>query len=58
LLTALQEGAARYKVITRLILCTLRHFTEQQSLETAALTREFFGQGWVVGFDMAGARPG
>lgn len=56
--TALQEGAARYKVIPRLILCTLRHFTEQQSLETAALTRQFFGQGWVVGFDMAGDEAG
>lgn len=51
---ALQEGAVIYKVIPRLILCTLRHFTEEQSLETANLTKAFFGKGWVAGFDMAG----
>ena len=51
---ALQEGKGRFKVILRLILCTLRHFTEQQSLETALLTQRFFKEGWVVGFDMAG----
>ncbi|MFM8806656.1 MAG: adenosine deaminase [Sphingomonadales bacterium] len=56
--SALQEGATRYKVIARLILCTLRHFTEEQSLETAALTRQFFGKGWVAGFDMAGDELG
>lgn len=55
---ALQEGASRYKVIPRLILCTLRHFTEEQSMETALLTRQFFGKGWVVGFDMAGDEAG
>lgn len=55
---ALQEGVGRYKVIARLILCTLRHFTEEQSLETALLTRQFFGKGWVAGFDMAGDEAG
>jgi adenosine deaminase len=55
---ALQEGATMYKVIPRLILCTLRHFTEEQSLETAQLTQFFFGKGWVVGFDMAGDEAG
>jgi adenosine deaminase len=56
--SALQEGAGRYKVIARLILCTLRHFTEEQSLETSAVTCQFFGKGWVVGFDMAGDEAG
>jgi len=56
--SALQEGVSRYKVVARLILCTLRHFTEEQSLETALLTRQFFGKGWVVGFDMAGDEAG
>lgn len=56
--SALQEGASRYNVVARLILCTLRHFTEEQSLETALLTRQFFGKGWVVGFDMAGDEAG
>jgi len=56
--SALQEGARQYNVIARLILCTLRHFREEQSLETAALTRSFFGKGWVVGFDMAGDEAG
>lgn len=55
---ALQEGAGRYKVITRLILCTLRHFSPEQSLETAALTCQFFGKGRVAGFDMAGDEAG
>jgi adenosine deaminase len=55
---ALQEGAGRYNVVARLILCTLRHFTEEQSLETAVLTRQFFGKGWVAGFDMAGDEAG
>ncbi|MFM7646228.1 MAG: adenosine deaminase [Sphingomonadales bacterium] len=56
--SALQEGASRYKVIPRLILCTLRHFTEEQSLETARVTSQFIGKGWVVGFDMAGDEAG
>lgn len=55
---ALQEGSSLYKVIPRLILCTLRHFTAEQSLETALLTKQFVGQGWVVGFDMAGDEAG
>ncbi len=55
---ALQEGKGCFKVIPRLILCTLRHFTEQQSLETALLTQRFFKEGWVVGFDMAGDEAG
>ena len=55
---ALQEGSLTYKVIPRLILCTLRHFTEEQSLETALLTKQFVEQGWVVGFDMAGDEAG
>jgi adenosine deaminase len=44
-------------VETRLILCTLRHFSAQQSLETARLVDEFRG-GRVVALDIAGDEAG
>lgn len=55
---ALQEGSSRYKVIPRLILCTLRDYSEVQSLETVKLAEQFMSQGWVVGFDIAGDEAG
>lgn len=55
---ALQEGSSRYKVIPRLILCTLRNYSEAQSMETVKLTEQFMSQGWVVGFDIAGDEAG
>lgn len=52
------EGAARTAsqasgVEARLILCTLRHFSESQSLQTAKLVQQFKNT-YVVGFDIAG----
>src|SRR5580692_6958406 len=44
-------------VETRLILCTLRHFTEAQSMETARLVEEFRGSR-VVALDIAGDEAG
>jgi adenosine deaminase len=44
-------------VETRLILCTLRHFTEAQSMETAQLVEEFRGSR-VVALDIAGDEAG
>jgi adenosine deaminase len=44
-------------VETRLILCTLRHFTEEQSLATARLVEEFRGSR-VVALDIAGDEAG
>ena len=55
---ALAEGNAQYKVIPRLILCTLREYSEAQSMETVKLAEQFLPQGWVVGFDIAGDEAG
>jgi adenosine deaminase len=44
-------------VETRLILCTLRHFTEAQSMATARLVEEFRGSR-VVALDIAGDEAG
>jgi adenosine deaminase len=41
----------------RLILCTLRHFTEAQSLETVQLVEQFKGS-YVTGFDIAADEAG
>ena len=41
----------------RLILCTLRHFSPEQSMETARLTKQFFGN-IVAGFDIAADEAG
>jgi adenosine deaminase len=41
----------------RLILCTLRHFTEAQSTETAQLVEQFKGS-YVTGFDIAADEAG
>ena len=41
----------------RLILCTLRHFTEAQSMQTVQLVEQFAGT-YVAGFDIAGDEAG
>jgi adenosine deaminase len=41
----------------RLILCTLRHYTEEQGMETVRLVEKFKGTN-VVGFDIAGDEAG
>lgn len=55
---ALVEGAQQYKVIARLLLCTLRHYSEAESMATVQLVEQFHQQGWVVGFDIAGDEAG
>lgn len=50
--SAVREGQEKTGITARLILCTLRHYSPQQSMETARLTLESFG-GLVVGFDLA-----
>ena len=55
---ALTEATSLYRVIPRLILCTLRHYTEAESMETVRLVEKFIPQGWVVGFDIAGPEDG
>jgi adenosine deaminase len=44
-------------VEARLILCTLRHFSQKQSLETVKLVEQFKGT-YVSGFDIAGDEAG
>ena len=44
-------------VITGLILCTLRHYSKEQSMETVKLAKEFKGKG-VLGFDIAADEAG
>ena len=55
---ALEEGRSHYKVIARLILCTLRNYSEAQSMETVLLAEKYLSQQWVVGFDIAGDEAG
>jgi len=54
---ALMEGISVTGVQARLILCTLRHFSEAQSLETAQLVEQFQKTN-VVGFDIAADEAG
>ncbi len=44
-------------IITGLILCTLRHYSKSQSMETVKLVNEFYDKG-VVGFDIAADEAG
>lgn len=54
---ATKEGSARTGVEANLILCTLRHFSEAQSMETVQLVEQFKGT-HVVGFDIAADEAG
>ncbi len=54
---AVTEGMKQYDTEVRIILCTLRHFTEEQSMETVRLAEQFRGT-HVVGFDIAGDEAG
>lgn len=53
----LEEGITRTGVHAGLILCTLRHFTAAQSMETVRLAEAFAGSG-VAGFDIAADEAG
>jgi adenosine deaminase len=54
---AAEQGIRDTGVEARLILCTLRHFTEEQSVATAKLVEQFKGSR-VVGLDIAGDEAG
>ena len=54
---AVSESIKATGVEARLILCTLRHFSQTQSLETVKLVEQFKGT-YVVGFDIAGDEAG
>lgn len=55
--TAIAAASARTGIGAGLILCTLRHFSEQQGLTTVALARQF-ATGTVVGLDLAADEAG
>ena len=52
LCSAAAEGEKETGVIIRLLLCTLRHYSTEESMETASLVRDFRDKG-VVGLDLA-----
>lgn len=54
---AVSEGIVSTGVEAGLILCTLRHYNEAQSLETIRLAEQFKGT-HVLGFDIAGDEAG
>lgn len=54
---AATEGIAATGVEAGIILCTLRHFTEAQSMETVQLVAQFKGTN-IVGFDIAADEAG
>ena len=54
---AVKEGIHQSGVEARIILCTLRHYSEAQSIETVKLVGQFKGT-HVVGFDIAADEAG
>jgi adenosine deaminase len=54
---ATNEGIKTYGVDAGIILCTLRHYSEAQSMETVELVEKFKGT-HVVGFDIAADEAG
>lgn len=54
---ATDEGMKTYGIHVGIILCTLRHFTKEQSMETIKLVHQFEGTN-VVGFDIAADEAG
>ena len=54
---AVAEAVRSTGVEARIILCTLRFYSETQSLETVRLVEEFQGT-YVAGFDIAADKPG
>ena len=54
---AVEEGIRETGVEAGIILCTLRHYDERQSLATAALAEQFKGT-HVIGFDIAADEAG
>ena len=55
--SAVGEGIRTTGIQVGIILCTLRHFTQDQSMETVKLVEKFKGS-HVVGFDIAGDEAG
>jgi len=49
----MDEATKKYHIESGLILCTLRHYQEHQSLAVAQLVQQYLNQSRVVGFDIA-----
>lgn len=49
---AFDDASAKYDIIGGIILCTLRHYSETESLETVKLAEKFYDRN-VCGFDIA-----
>jgi adenosine deaminase len=54
---AVKDGIEQTGVQARLILCTLRHYTKAQSMQTVHLVNKYKGT-YVAGFDIAGDEAG
>ena len=54
---AMAAAVQQTGIEARLILCTLRHFSAEQSMETVKLVEQFSGS-YVAGFDIAGDEAG
>jgi adenosine deaminase len=54
---AVEEGINKTAVQARIILCTLRHYSRKQSMETVKLVEQFKGTN-IVGFDIAADEAG
>ncbi len=54
---AMAEAVQQTGIEARLILCTLRHYTQAQSMETVKLVEQFKGT-YVAGFDIAADEAG
>jgi adenosine deaminase len=55
--SAVREGIETYGVEARILLCTLRHYTAEQSMETVKLVQQFRDT-YVAGFDIAADEAG
>lgn len=54
---AVEEGIRQTGIEARIILCTLRHYSASQSMETVQLVKQFAGT-YVTGFDIAADEAG
>src|SRR5258708_30687180 len=55
--SAVEQGSQNTGIESRLILCSLRHFSAEQSMQTVQLVEQFKGSR-VVAFDLAGDEAG
>jgi adenosine deaminase len=55
---AVEKNKERTGIKAGLVLCTLRHFSENQSLKTAELVKKYMNSTSVVGFDIAADEAG